>query len=91
MGVGKALYQALEEMLSRMGILNMNACIAVTAEEDPYLTNDSVYFHEKLGFKLVGTFHNSGYKYNTWYDMVWMEKMIGQHTSKQAPVSFGAH
>jgi phosphinothricin acetyltransferase len=91
MGVGKALYQVLEEMLSRRGILNMNACIAVTEKEDSHLTNDSVYFHEKLGFKLVGTFHNSGYKYNTWYDMVWMEKMIGRHTSKQAPISFGAY
>jgi phosphinothricin acetyltransferase len=38
---------------------------------------------------MVGTFHNSGYKYNTWYDMVWMEKIIGKHTSIQTPVSFG--
>ena len=88
-GTGKALYQALEEILSSMGILNMNACIAVTSKEDRHLTNDSFYFHEKMGFKLVGTFHDIGYKYDTWYDMVWMEKMIGKHSSMQAPVSFG--
>jgi phosphinothricin acetyltransferase len=88
-GVGKLLYQALEERLRKMGILNMNACIAVTSQEDSRLTNDSVYFHEKMGFRLVGTFHNSGYKFGTWYDMVWMEKMIGEHTAVQNPVLFG--
>jgi phosphinothricin acetyltransferase len=89
-GVGRALYQMLEELLQSMGILNMNACIAVTEKEDVHLTNDSVYFHEKLGFQSVGTFHDSGYKFNTWYDMIWMEKMIGKHTETQAPVTFGA-
>ena len=88
-GVGKVLYQELEAALKNMGILNMNACIAVTSQEDKHLTNASVHFHEKMGFELVGTFHNSGYKFNTWYDMVWMEKMIGEHNAKQAPVLFG--
>jgi phosphinothricin acetyltransferase len=88
-GIGKMLYQALETLLRSMGILNMNACIAVTSQEDGHLTNDSVYFHEKMGFQLVGTFHNSGYKFNTWYDMIWMEKMIGEHSAMQNPVSFG--
>jgi phosphinothricin acetyltransferase len=89
MGTGKALYQALEELLNGMGILNMNACIAVTPKEDTHLTNDSVYFHESMGFSLVGTFHNSGYKFNTWYDMVWMEKSIGEHNTAQQLVAFG--
>jgi phosphinothricin acetyltransferase len=89
MGVGKALYNTLEELLRGMGILNMNACIAVTSKEDTHLTNDSVYFHEKMGFTTAGTFHNSGYKYNTWYDMIWMEKIIGKHTSMQPSVAFG--
>jgi phosphinothricin acetyltransferase len=89
MSIGKLLYRALEERLKNMGILNMNACIAVTSREDGHLTNDSVYFHEKMGFRLVGTFHNSGYKFGTWYDMVWMEKLIGEHTAVQNPVLFG--
>jgi phosphinothricin acetyltransferase len=88
-GVGKALYESLEGFLRKMGILNMNACIAVTSKEDSHLTNDSVYFHEKMGFQPVGTFHNSGYKFHTWYDMIWMEKMIGNHTPTQARVAFG--
>lgn len=80
-GIGKILYAELEKQLSEMGVLNANACIAVTAREDAHLTNDSVYFHEALGYQMVGTFHDSGYKFDTWYDMVWMEKMLGEHTS----------
>lgn len=47
---------------------------------------DSVYFHERLGYHMVGTFHQCGYKFGRWYDMVWMEKFIGEHTKNQAPV-----
>lgn len=88
-GLGRTLYQALEQSLREIGILNMNACIAVTNQEDSHLNNDSLHFHEKIGFTLVGTFHDSGYKFNTWYDMIWMEKMIGNHESKQPGVQFG--
>lgn len=88
-GVGKKLYQALENSLKEMGILNMNACIAVTEQEDVHLTNASRLFHEKMGFELVGTFHKSGYKFDTWYDMIWMEKLIGEHLRSQEKVRFG--
>lgn len=88
-GLGRALYEALEASLRRMGILNLNACIAVPIAPDAHLNFDSLRFHEKMGFTLVGTFHNSGYKFDTWYDMVWMEKMIGPHACPQQPVSFG--
>lgn len=88
-GVGRKLYQVLEGMLKEMGILNMNACIAVPKTNDLHLTKDSLLFHEKMGFSIVGTFHNSGYKFHTWYDMVWMEKMIGEHVENQPAVKFG--
>ncbi len=91
-GVGKALYEALENSLAAMGILNVNACIAFLkeGEKDEHLTNDSFFFHEKLGYKLVGTFHDSGFKFGKWYDMIWMEKMLGKHSSTPAPVAFGS-
>lgn len=87
-GAGKALYSALEDALRKMGILNMNACIAYTDSEDAHLTNDSARFHARMGFSLVGAFHKSGYKFNTWYDMIWMEKLIGEHHAEQSPVAF---
>lgn len=80
-GIGRKLYEALEEDLKSMGILNINACIAVPRDDqDPYVTNGSLNFHQHLGYTLIGRFHNSGYKFDRWYDVVWMEKMIGPHT-----------
>lgn len=78
-GIGQLLYTALEGLLKEMGILNINACIAVTSNEDPHLTNASQRFHEALGYHLVGRFHRSGYKFDTWYDMIWMEKLFDNH------------
>lgn len=88
-GVGSKLYGALEKALKEMGVLNMNACIAYTDHEDENLTNGSMKFHEKQGYTLVGTFHKCGYKFNKWYDMIWMEKEIGTHGENQSPVKFG--
>ena len=56
---------------------------------DGHLSNDSMHFHEHMGYQLVGTFHDSGYKFGTWYDMIWMEKFIGEHVKNQPPVQFG--
>ncbi|HJB06260.1 MAG TPA: GNAT family N-acetyltransferase [Candidatus Enterocloster faecavium] len=78
-GIGGKLHEALEAALKEQGILNMNACIAWPREEDPYLTKNSVDFHGHLGYRLVGQFYQCGYKFGRWYDMVWMEKQIGEH------------
>ena len=78
-GIGRKLYEVLEKAAKAQNITNMNACIATCRTEDEYLTNRSYYFHEKMGYKLVGTFHNSGYKFDKWYDMVWMEKSVGEY------------
>ena len=78
-GIGRKLYEVLEKAAKAQNITNMNACIATCRTEDEYLTNRSYYFHEKMGYKLVGTFNNSGYKFDKWYDMVWMEKSVGEY------------
>ena len=82
-GAGGRLYRALESLLAEMGILNLNACIAVAPKDDEYLTSASVDFHKHFGYKRVGEFHRCGYKFNRWYNMVWMEKMICEHKSLQ--------
>ena len=86
MGIGKKLHDALEQALSAMGILNLYACIAFPIGEDPYLTEDSVHFHEHLGYTHTAHFHKCGYKFNRWYDIVWMEKTIGKHLECQPAV-----
>lgn len=65
----------------------MNACVACPmTDNDPYLTKDSIRFHEKLGYRLVGEFHQCGYKFGRWYHMVWLEKHIGSHEGTPLPV-----
>ena len=86
-GIGKTLYAALEKELKEMGIPNMYACIGYPAEEDEYLTKNSADFHSHIGFTQVGEFHKCGYKFGHWYNMIWMEKVIGEHKEKQAPVT----
>lgn len=76
MGIGTALYDKLEKILKRQNILNMNACIACTEQEDEYLTNASIHYHEHLGYRMVGWFTNCGYKFHRWYNLAWMEKEI---------------
>lgn len=86
-GIGKKLYQALEKALERQGIQNINACISVPAtEEQEHVDYASMHFHEHLGYRLVGRFHRCGYKFDTWYDMVWMEKFIGTHPVPAPPL-----
>ena len=79
-GLGRKLYEALEEELKAKGILNLYACIGVPEKDDEYLDHNSEQFHEHMGYTKVGTFHRCGYKFGRWYNMIWMEKMIGEHT-----------
>ena len=78
-GLGRKLYEVLEDALKARGILNLYACIGVPEEEDEYLDHNSEHFHEHLGYTTVGTFHKCGCKFGRWYNMIWMEKMIGVH------------
>lgn len=87
LGLGRRIYAALEEALCRMGVLNLYACIAVPhGEDDEYLTRNSADFHAHMGYALCGTFSLCGYKFGRWYDMIWMEKMIGSHGQSPIPV-----
>ncbi len=85
-GIGGLLYRELERILKNMGILNLYACIGYPQTDDEYLTKNSVQFHEHLGFETVGRFTKCGYKFGRWYDMVWMEKIIGEHKSNISDV-----
>lgn len=85
-GIGRALYEALEKILAMQNILNLNACIAYPEKVDPFLTKNSVNFHEHMGYRLVGEFYKCGYKFGRWYNMVWMEKHIGEHKNNPPQV-----
>lgn len=82
-GIGRQLHEALEKKLKEMGILNLNACISYSEKENEYLTHASVEFHKALGYSQVGQFHKIGKKFSRWFDIVWMEKLIGRHEEKK--------
>jgi L-amino acid N-acyltransferase YncA len=84
-GLGRKLYEALEAILKKQNITNANACIGYTKKPDPHLTNGSTSFHEKMGYKQIAYFTACGYKFDTWYDMIWMEKMLGDHPVPAKP------
>ena len=77
-GAGSLLYEALEDYLKRQNVINVNACIA-------YPNPGSIAFHEKYGYRTVGHFTKCGYKLGQWWDMVWMEKMLGPHPEQPEP------
>ena len=78
-GIGRLLYKKLEEDLKQKGISNLYACIGTPVDKaDEYLDFNSVEFHKHLGFMQVGEFHKCGYKFDRWYNMVWLEKVIGE-------------
>lgn len=78
-GLGRALYQALEDVLRRQHITNLNACIT-------FPNPDSIAFHQRMGYRTVAHFTDCGFKQGQWYDMVWMEKIIADHPVPPQPV-----
>ncbi len=82
-GIGKTLYALIESQLYAAGIVNLYACITQApcdVDGEPYVTDASIRFHEKQGYRQIGRFNRCGYKFERWYDTIWMEKIIGEHT-----------
>jgi phosphinothricin acetyltransferase len=86
LGIGKRLYEAIEYISVKQNITNLYANIAYSETEDEHLTRNSVEFHEHMGYTVAGHLHKCGYKFDRWYDMVCMEKVIGNQ--KDAPKPF---
>ncbi|HEM5984310.1 TPA: N-acetyltransferase [Streptococcus suis] len=68
-GLGSLLYAALEEELAVRGFKNFLACIALPNPA-------SLALHEKRGYERVAHFKKVGYKFETWYDIVWLQKSL---------------
>lgn len=68
-GVGAALLGALIEATQRGGFHSVMALI----DGD---NAASIRLHERFGFRHVGTFHEVGFKFGRWLDVVHMQKML---------------
>lgn len=69
LGVGSQLYQKMEEILKKRGIVQLISCITAS-------NTNSLLFFERRGFTKAGQIPNIGYKFDQWHDVVWMMKTI---------------
>lgn len=88
MGIGRKLYNIIELIAKEQNITNLYSCIGYTEKEDEYLNNNSTRFHEHMGYRLAGKFYNCGHKFNRWYSMIWMEKIINKHENMKEIIPF---
>ena len=85
-GIGKALYSELERWLLRQEVFILYACIVYTDRaDDPYLTRDSIRFHEHMGYQAVAKQAQCGYKFDQWYGILWMEKLLAERPAHPRP------
>lgn len=88
LGIGRQLYTHLFDNLKQQGVLSVYACITVPLQTDQYSDCSSYTYHKYLGFSEVGRFPKAGYKFNTWYDIVWMHMDLEKHTTPILPIRY---
>jgi phosphinothricin acetyltransferase len=71
-GIGRALLERLIAEAEAGGFRQMLAVIGDTAN------TASVELHRAVGFRLVGTFENVGFKFGRWLDTVLMQRPLGR-------------
>lgn len=79
-GLGTLLYSELERILKMQNVTNLYAAVSYREEEDETISHASPRFHLAKGFHQAAHFKKCGYKFARWYDIVWYEKYIGDHT-----------
>lgn len=70
-GIGRELYLALFDELKQRGYRLLVAGVTLPNEE-------SMGFHQALGFSRVGVFKNIGFKFDNWWDVGWWQLDLGE-------------
>lgn len=70
-GVGRALLLRLLELCEDKGFRQMIAVIGGSNHEP------SIRLHERAGFRTIGIFQGSGFKFGAWIDTVFMQMPLG--------------
>lgn len=77
--ISHALYSSLLETLKIQGVYNAYASIVV-----PNVKSEK--FHKKYGFKQVGYYPKTGYKFKKWHDLICLEKNIINFNIEPTPI-----
>lgn len=79
--IGTALYYCLFDLLYLQGYYKLISLITSA-------NTVSIKLHEALGFTEFACFKNTGYKFNQWHDVTWLEKDLRDyHENVNAPLS----
>jgi L-amino acid N-acyltransferase YncA len=70
-GIGRALLERLIVESEQRGFRQMIAVIGDSAQMS------SIELHRSLGFRMIGTIENVGYKFGRWLDSVLMQRDLG--------------
>lgn len=70
--IGSGLYESLIEILKGQ---NIKMVYAKVTRPNPA----SEGLHRSLGFEIMGIQKMAGYKNGAWHDVLWYEKIIGEH------------
>ena len=68
-GVGRQLYERIEEILRKQGCRKAFAVVTSANEA-------SIRFHEAIGYRRVAVYPEVGYKSGRWYDVIWLQKEL---------------
>ena len=68
-GIGRALYEVLENYLKQQGYVVSYALITTS-------NAGSVAFHEAMGYERTAFLPDCGYKLQGWHGIIWMEKRL---------------
>lgn len=71
-GIGRRL---LEEVIEACTLAGFRQLVAVIGDS---ANRGSIALHQRLGFRLVGTFEAVGFKHGRWVDTVLMQRNLGE-------------
>ena len=77
-GVGTTVLACLIDLLELQGLRHLYSCVTLPNEK-------SIRMQRRLGFTDAGVWHDSGWKFDGWHDVAWLEKHIG--SGKPQPVT----
>lgn len=77
-GMGKAFYQALEELLFLQNVEKLYGCIEASNEASRRL-------HESMGYEKTALFPRCAFKKGKWLSLLWLEKTL---IEREEPLPF---
>lgn len=71
-GIARILYNTLFSILKIQGYFNVYAGVSLPNQK-------SVGFHQSFGFKKIGIYKKTGYKFGAWHDVAWFYFHLKKH------------